>query len=343
MPSARPAQLLGPAVPVGRDGRRLTAVQGYDEQDAVDRRGRGGTRLPDTGHPRAVGADRGRQDVGGGVVEQQLAAPRTRRPGPPASCVGRPRASDTTHSATTVAPSGLTAKAPTGPSRRGGEVPPRDRPVGAHGARQQPLLVRPEIVVPEPHGVRGVQDRADLLLPAGLAAGLVVLVGDGGGQRHRGDDDGARVPCDDGFGDPTRPRAHHVGLARTGSRQSAAGASSAVSLRSGSGRAEVNRRSPSGRNAGAVSPTPLVSLRAGRSPAGSISHSAVRKRVRSGSGAATVVTSRVPSGDRARPAKPGEVLEGLQVAERRHGMSTSLPVVRRACRSSCAFRASSSG
>ena len=90
-----------------------------------------------------------------------------------------------------------------------------------------------------------------------------------------------------------------------GSRQSAAGASSAASASSGSGRAEVKSRSPSGRNAGPDSPVPRVSLRAGRSPAGSISHSAVRKRVRFGSGVATVVTSRAPSGDTARPANRG--------------------------------------
>ena len=57
--------------------------------------------------------------------------------------------------------------------------------------------------------------------------------------------------------------------------------------------------------AGADSPVPRVSLRAGRTPAGSISHSAVRKRVRFGSGVATVVTSRAPSGDTARPANRG--------------------------------------
>ena len=78
----------------------------------------------------------------------------------------------------------------------------------------------------------------------------------------------------------------------------------------------MNSRSPSGRNAGAGSPVPRVSLRAGRAPAGSISHSAVRKRVRFGSGVATVVTSRAPSGDRQARQRGGEVLEGLQVAAR---------------------------
>jgi hypothetical protein len=47
---------------------------------------------------------------------------------------------------------------------------------------------------------------------------------------------------------------------------------------------------------------------------------------------------RLPTTGEAR--QPRQVLEGLQVAERGHGMSTSLPVVRRAWRSSCAVRAS---
>ena len=74
-PSAVQHSSSGQRSQSGASGRRLTAAQWYDEQDAVDRRGRGGARLPDTGHARAVGADRGRQDVGGGVVEQQPPRP----------------------------------------------------------------------------------------------------------------------------------------------------------------------------------------------------------------------------------------------------------------------------
>ena len=74
----------------------------------------------------------------------------------------------------------------------------------------------------------------------------------------------------------------------------------------GSGRAEVNSSEPSGRKAAPASPFALrVRRRAGRSPAGSVSQSAVTYLVRLEFSVCTAVTSRVPSGDRVRPAPRG--------------------------------------
>ena len=84
------------------------------------------------------------------------------------------------------------------------------------------------------------------------------------------------------------------------------GVSSLPSSASGSGRAETKSTSPPGVNAGAPSPFALrVSRRAGASPVGSTSHSAVTNAVRLGLSVATVVTRRVPSGDSASPPTRG--------------------------------------
>ncbi len=82
--------------------------------------------------------------------------------------------------------------------------------------------------------------------------------------------------------------------------------SSSSSSEAGSGRAEVNSSEPSGRNAAPPSPFALrVRRRAGRSPAGSTSHSAVTHLVRLGFSVWTAVTSRLPSGDSRSPAPRG--------------------------------------
>jgi hypothetical protein len=70
---------------------------------------------------------------------------------------------------------------------------------------------------------------------------------------------------------------------------------------SGSGRAEVKSSVPSGDQPGEDSPGALrVSRRAGRPPAGSISHTADCHFVRSEFSVWTATASRVPSGDSAR-------------------------------------------
>ncbi|PQM44008.1 hypothetical protein C1Y40_05834 [Mycobacterium talmoniae] len=84
-----------------------------------------------------------------------------------------------------------------------------------------------------------------------------------------------------------------------GSRHSAAGG---LSVSSALPRAETNSRSPSAVNAGDDSPcAPRVSRRAGWSPCGSSSQIAAMYSVRLSLSSATVVTSRVPSAETARP------------------------------------------
>jgi hypothetical protein len=101
-----------------------------------------------------------------------------------------------------------------------------------------------------------------------------------------------------------------------GSRHSAAGGSSPSFSPSGSGRAERKSRSPVGVKAGSLSPgSPRVSRRAGRTPAGSTSHSAPRYRVPSASGVETWVTSRVPSGASTSPAQRGRATKAARSAK----------------------------
>src|ERR687898_1082770 len=92
-----------------------------------------------------------------------------------------------------------------------------------------------------------------------------------------------------------------------GRLQSAAGASSSSgSSASGSGRADTNRRDPSGVKQAPDSPLALrVSRRAGRSPVGSTSHRAVTYFVRLGLSVVTPVTRRAPSKDSASPLRRG--------------------------------------
>src|SRR5215203_2660249 len=92
-----------------------------------------------------------------------------------------------------------------------------------------------------------------------------------------------------------------------GRLQSAAGASSSsASSASGSGRADTNRRDPSGVKRAPDSPLALrVSRRAGRSPVGSTSHRAVTYFVRLGLSVVTPVTRRAPSNDSASPLRRG--------------------------------------
>ena len=88
--------------------------------------------------------------------------------------------------------------------------------------------------------------------------------------------------------------------ARAGTHSAGFGSPSSVAP--GSGRAEVNSSEPSGAQAGEDSPGALrVSRRAGRSPAGSTSHSADCHFFFSASRVCTETASRVPSADRARP------------------------------------------
>lgn len=75
---------------------------------------------------------------------------------------------------------------------------------------------------------------------------------------------------------------------------------------SGSGRADVKKRSPFAANAAPASPFALrVMRRAGCSPWGSISHSAVPYSVPFALSVATVVTSRDPSGLSTSPLSRG--------------------------------------
>ena len=337
---AHPAELLGPAVPPRGDLLRVAARQRHDEHGAVDRCGRRGTRLPHAGEAGAVGADRGRPEVGGGVVEQR--APLTggdvddhQRRAAAAVPFGHLPLGDHRR-----AIRGDRERAE-GPGRCRGEVAPGDHAVGGHGAREQPFLVRAEIAVPVPHGVRGVQHRADLPGLAGRAPGRVVLVGDGAGERLRPDDDGARGAGDHRWPDPARPAAHDVGLARGREpperRRGVVGGLRLVGVGAGRGEEQV-----------AVGEERLPGLPgAPREPAGG----PLARRVDLPQRGAEAGALRVGRGDRGdqpgavrrhgQARQPGEVLEGLQVAPRGHGMSTSLPVVRRAWRSSCAARASS--
>ena len=82
--------------------------------------------------------------------------------------------------------------------------------------------------------------------------------------------------------------------------------SSSSTSSSGSGRAEVNSSDPSGRKAAPPSPLALrVSRRAGASPAGSTSQSAVTYFVRLGFSVETAVTNLPPSGESTRPEPRG--------------------------------------
>ena len=134
------------------------------------------------------------------------------------------------------------------------------------------------------------------------------LVGRRARERLRRQHDGAGVGGDADAVHAARARAPRRGPRR---RPQAAATAGRPRRRpppwtSGSGRAEVNSSEPSGRNAAPLSPLALrVSRRAGRSPVGSTSHSAVTYLVRLGFSVCTAVTSRVPSGESARPEPRG--------------------------------------
>ena len=133
---------------------------------------------------------------------------------------------------------------------------------------------------------------------------------DGAGSAGRG------CPC---RGPPLDPSRHRTGASSSrasppsaGRCHRAAGGSSlspALSgLASGSGRAEVKTREPSGRKALLLSPTAeRVRRRGAASPAGSTCHSAVRSFLPSGAGVATPTISREPSGERCSPDSRGRL------------------------------------
>ena len=202
---------------------------------------------------------------------------------------------------TTKLPSALTSKsasrnAPPGAGSGRGTV-------GGRSTSNRCGSAGPEVVVPVPHRIAGVQHRRHLVVlaqrPAAACRRRV-----GRRRQHRRRD----------HGDVGRPRGAHRRRRRRAARaprrprrrrRAAATAPRAACRRPRSGRAATNSRSPSAVKAGDDSPlAPRVSRRAGRWPAGSSSQRALTYSVRLSLSSATVVTTREPSGDTARPATP---------------------------------------
>jgi hypothetical protein len=147
-----------------------------------------------------------------------------------------------------------------------------------------------------------MQDRRDLLLLALLARRLPRLEVGRGREGVGGDEHRPGVPGDD---DATGALGHDAGLAAV-SRQEPQQRDVVILLHGRVWASRAEQQRAVWEEAAPLSPLALrVSRRAGRSPAGSISHSAETYFVLSGPSVARLETSRVPSGESASPAARG--------------------------------------
>src|SRR5215207_2846542 len=167
-------------------------------------------------------------------------------------------------------------------------------------------VVGTNVVVPVPHRIAAVQHRRHLVV---LAQGSQLLVS----STSEAERSNLAATTVTGAARAVRTVATPPGSATSstasppaaGNRHNDAGGLSSSSV----GRDATKRMSPSAVKAGDDSPlAPRVSLRAGRRPVGSTSQTALTNSVRLSLSSATVVTTRDPSGETARPESRGSAM-----------------------------------